>query len=188
MREEKRINLTKRFREISLLILAITCSCCTGNAQGGSATSTDSIAQENDKKHTVTLLFGGDLMQHIGQVQSAARPNGTYDYSGVFDLMAPEIQRADIAIANFEVTLGGPPYKGYPQFCAPDEYLQAAIDCGFDVLTTCNNHSVDTYGRGIDRTITMMDSLGAKHLGTYRNQAERDSLYPFASCLQPTTT
>ena len=179
MREEKRINLTKRFREISLLILAITCSCCTGNAQGGSATSTDSIAQENDKKHTVTLLFGGDLMQHIGQVQSAARPNGTYDYSGVFDLMAPEIQRADIAIANFEVTLGGPPYKGYPQFCAPDEYLQAAIDCGFDVLTTCNNHSVDTYGRGIDRTITMMDSLGAKHLGTYRNQAERDSLYPF---------
>ena len=25
----------------------------------------------------------------------------------------------------------------------------------------------------------MMDSLGAKHLGTYRNQAERDSLYPF---------
>ena len=179
MREEKRINLTKHFREISLLMLAITCSCCTGNAQGGSVTSTDSLAQENDKQHTVTLLFGGDLMQHIGQVQSASRPDGTYDYSGVFDLMAPEIQRADIAIANFEVTLGGPPYKGYPQFCAPDEYLQAAIDCGFDVLTTCNNHSVDTYGRGIDRTITMMDSLGAKHLGTYRNQAERDSLYPF---------
>lgn len=163
------------FRQGLLVVLASIFSCCTGNAQGGSESTIPTEPQE----HQVTLIFGGDLMQHEPQIKAARTANGTYDYSDVFDYMAPEIQRADIAIANFEVTLGGPPYKGYPQFCAPDEYLKAAIDCGFDVLTTCNNHSVDTYARGINRTIQMMDSLGVKHLGTYRNAAEREALYPF---------
>ena len=166
-----------RLRAFCLIAIAATTFCCTGNAQSG-ANNQDSIVEEPDT-HQVTLIFGGDLMQHEPQIKAARQADGTYDYTGVFDYMAPEIQKADIAIANFEVTLGGPPYKGYPQFCAPDAYLQAAINSGFDVLTTCNNHSVDTYGRGIDRTITMMDSIGVRHLGTYRNQAERDKLYPF---------
>ena len=160
----------------ALFLLSITTCCCAGNAQGG-GNGIDSTAVP--QRHEVSLLFGGDLMQHEPQIKAARTASGQYDYTGVFDYMAPAIKKADIAIANFEVTLGGPPYKGYPQFCAPDEYLQAAIDCGFDVLTTCNNHSVDTRGRGIDRTITMMDSLGVRHLGTYRNQQERDRLYPF---------
>ena len=162
-------------RTLSLILLATTTCCCTGKAQGPS--SADSIAV--DTVSEVTLLFAGDLMQHKPQIDAARQANGTYDYSGVFDEMAPEIQRADIAIGNFEVTLGGPPYKGYPQFCAPDAYLQAAIDCGFDVLTTCNNHSVDTYARGIRRTIQMMDSLGVQHLGTYTDADDRAKKYPF---------
>jgi poly-gamma-glutamate synthesis protein (capsule biosynthesis protein) len=165
-----------RLRAASLVAIAMTACCCTGNAQSGSVEAT---AEQEPEYHQVRLIFGGDLMQHEPQIKAARQADGTYDYSGVFDYMAPIVKDADIAIANFEVTLGGPPYKGYPQFCAPDAYLQAAIDCGFDVLTTCNNHSVDTRGRGIDRTITMMDSLGVRHLGTYRNQAERDKLYPF---------
>ena len=165
-----------RLRAASLIAIAMTACCCTGNAQSGSQ---ETVTPSEPEYHQATLLFGGDLMQHEPQIKAARQADGTYDYKGVFDYMAPEIKDADIAIANFEVTLGGPPYKGYPQFCAPDAYLQAAIDAGFDVLTTCNNHSVDTYGRGIDRTITMMDSLGVRHLGTYRNAEERDRLYPF---------
>ena len=163
-----------RFFKQSLFAAAIIgCSCCTGNAQNHSSTAVE------EQEDSVTLLFAGDLMQHEPQIKNALRSGGKYDYSGVFDLMQPEIERADIAIANFETTLAGPPYKGYPQFCAPDEYLQACIDAGFDVLTTCNNHSVDTYARGLERTIKMMDSLGVAHLGTYRNQQERDEEYPF---------
>ena len=166
----------QRCRTLGLVLLAMTTCCCTGNAQGGSNNET---TPEKPAATEVTLLFGGDLMQHEPQIKAAHRADGTYDYSDVFAYMAPEIQKADLAIANFEVTLGVPPYKGYPQFCAPDEYLQAAIDAGFDILTTCNNHSVDTRARGLDRTITMMDSLGVKHLGTYRNEQERAAQYPF---------
>ena len=158
----------------NLLLLATILMSCSSNAR----TSQSEVSQEDSTEYSVTLIFGGDLMQHQPQITAAKTATG-YDYSDCFTLMKPEIERADLAIANFEVTLGGPPYKGYPQFCAPDEYLFAVQEAGFDVLTTCNNHSVDTYGRGIDRTILMMDSIGMPHLGTYRNQAERDAQYPF---------
>ncbi len=158
------------------LLLAIG---CTGNAKtSGTAPDNDTNAVDTTT-HRVTLLFAGDLMQHDGQIKAARMSDGTYNYDDVFKRVKPEISEADIAIGNFEVTLGGPPYKGYPQFCAPDEYLNAAIDAGFDVLLTSNNHCVDTRERGLRRTIDMMDSLGVKHLGTYKNAAEREKYYPF---------
>lgn len=164
----------------TLLAIAFVavCSCCTGNAKSPFSSHSDTIPAE-PVTHQVTLLFGGDLMQHEPQIKSAARPGGKYDYTGVFDQMKAEIESADLTIANFEVTLGGKPYTGYPQFRAPDEYLQAVVDAGFDVLLTANNHCVDSHRAGLERTILMMDSLHVPHLGTYVDQQSRDLTYPF---------
>ena len=118
-------------------------------------------------------------MQHKAQLDAALQPDGTYNYSGCFTQVTPEIEAADIAICNFETTLGGAPYSGYPQFSSPDAYAQAVRDAGFDIFLTANNHCMDTRTRGLVRTLDVLDSLGIKHLGTYRNQAERDSLYPY---------
>ena len=118
-------------------------------------------------------------MQHKAQLDAALQPDGTYNYSGCFTQVTPEIETADIAICNFETTLGGAPYSGYPQFCSPDSYAEAVRDAGFDIFLTANNHCMDTRTRGLVRTLDVLDSLGIKHLGTYRNQAERDSLYPY---------
>jgi poly-gamma-glutamate synthesis protein (capsule biosynthesis protein) len=38
---------------------------------------------------------------------------------------------------------------------------------------------MDRRNRGLVRTLDILDSLGVAHLGTYRSQAERDSLYPY---------
>jgi len=118
-------------------------------------------------------------MQHKAQLDAALQPDGTYNYSGCFTQVTPEIEAADIAICNFETTLGGAPYSGYPQFCSPDAYAEAVRDAGFDIFLTANNHCMDTRTRGLVRTLDVLDSLGINHLGTYRNQAERDSLYPY---------
>lgn len=48
----------------------------------------------------------------------------------------------------------------------------ALKDAGFDILTTSNNHSVDTGRKGIDHTIDTLDSLGISHLGTYKSIEE----------------
>lgn len=118
-------------------------------------------------------------MQHKAQLDAALQPDGTYNYSGCFTLVKPQIEAADIAVCNFETTLGVAPYSGYPQFCSPDAYAEAVRDAGFDIFLTANNHCMDRRNRGLIRTLDILDSLGIAHLGTYRNQAERDSLYPY---------
>ena len=125
-----------------------------------------------------TLLFVGDLMQHSPQFLRAHQPDGSYNYDVCFEEVKPFIEAADVAIGNLEVTLGGPPYTGYPCFSAPDDWLFAIKDTGFDVLTTSNNHCLDRGRRGLERTLLMTDSLGFHTLGTYRNAEERQQRYP----------
>ena len=64
-------------------------------------------------------------MQHEAQIKSAKRSDGSFDYSKCFSYVKQYIRAADIAVGNLEVTLGGTPYRGYPAFSAPDEYLYA---------------------------------------------------------------
>lgn len=162
-----------------LLLLTMSASACNhaGRADSDSL-STDSVALVPEEHH-LSLLVAGDLMQHMPQVNAARRADGSYSYDECFAAVRPEVEQADVAIANLEVTLAGPPYRGYPQFSAPDDFLRGVIGAGFDVLLTANNHCVDTYRRGLERTLDMMDSLGVAHLGTYRNGDERRQHYPF---------
>ena len=125
----------------------------------------------------ITLLFAGDLMQHTEQIKAAKTPEG-YDYSDCFKHVKEEISRADVAVANLEVTLGGQPYRGYPAFSAPDEFLYAIKDAGFDVLLTANNHCLDRGKKGLERTILMLDSLQLPYAGTYVDSEARLRRYP----------
>ena len=127
----------------------------------------------------LSLLIAGDLMQHMPQIKSARQSDGSYDYEECFAGIKAEVERADVAIANFETTLAGQPYSGYPQFSAPDDFLSAVQSAGFDIMLTANNHCVDTRRKGLERTLTMMDSLGMAHLGTYRTLDERQEHYPY---------
>lgn len=167
------------FFTLTLGMLTITAYSCKLNGEGQpQGEPNDTIAPEPEEYH-LSLLIAGDLMQHEPQIKAALRPDGSYNYDECFARVKPEIERADVAIANFEVTLGGRPYKGYPQFSAPDEYLQACVDAGFDILFTANNHCLDSYKKGFERTLDMMDSIPVPHLGTYRNAEERAKNYPF---------
>lgn len=130
----------------------------------------------------VDLLFAGDAMQHQAQLDIALREGDgkRYDYSDCFSLIAPDITAADYAVVNLEVPLGGgPQYRGYPCFSAPDSYAEALRDAGFDMMLTANNHCLDSGDRAARRTLAALDSLGIDHIGTYHDAAQRDSLVPF---------
>ena len=123
---------------------------------------------------SLSLIFIGDLMGHGGQIESAYNPKTkSYDYDPVFSKIKPILKRADIAIANLEVTLAGPPYSGYPQFSSPDALASSCKRNGIDVLVTANNHSVDRRKKGIITTLNVLDSLQIPHTGTFRNSLER---------------
>lgn len=141
--------------------------------------SVNLFAQETER---LTLLFVGDIMQHQAQLDAARTTEGGYDYTPCFSIVGETIRQADLAVGNLEVTLAGMPYRGYPAFSAPDEYLYALHQAGFDLLLTANNHCLDRGGRGLARTIRMLDSLGIAHTGTFLSTDERQRTYPLLLC------
>lgn len=127
----------------------------------------------------VSLLFTGDIMQHESQISAAFNPDsGRYDYKPCFEFIKPVLLTANLTIGNLELTLAGPPYKGYPQFSAPDELLLALKDAGFDVLVTANNHCVDRGKNGLERTIDLLDSAQVLHTGTFKDTLDWLNNYP----------
>jgi poly-gamma-glutamate synthesis protein (capsule biosynthesis protein) len=128
---------------------------------------------------TLTIIFAGDVMQHMSQVEAAWNDSlQTYVYDSCFKYVKPLVSSADIAIANLETTLAGKPYSGYPQFCSPDQLITGLLNTGFDYVGTANNHSCDKGKHGINRTIKVLDSLGMGHTGTFKDSLERALKYP----------
>ena len=123
-------------------------------------------------------MFAGDIMQHEAQLNAARRADGTYSFSGNYRHIKDFIGSADIAVGNLETPIGKSGFSGYPSFCAPDSFLYAARDAGFDIMLLANNHCLDRGKRGALRTMQMMDSLGIIHCGVYRDSTDRRQRYP----------
>jgi hypothetical protein len=130
-------------------------------------------------ENKISLLFIGDIMGHDEQIWSAEnRETHTFNYDEVFRYIKPVINESDISIANFEVTLAGPPYIGYPQFSSPADLAAGCRNAGIDYLVSANNHSADRGKKGIINTINKLDSIGIPHTGTFIDSTSRDSLSP----------
>jgi poly-gamma-glutamate capsule biosynthesis protein CapA/YwtB (metallophosphatase superfamily) len=143
----------------------------------GNATADETV--QDDSLIRIRVITAGDAMAHLPQTQAALdAASGEYQYHDVFRWFAPLVKAHDLRIVNLETTLAGAPYKGYPQFSAPDAYARDLRNAGFNLFCTANNHSVDRYNAGILRTIRVLDSLGITHTGIFRDSAHRDSTYP----------
>ena len=162
------------------ILLAWVGMAAVAQIDGMSGATQAVIEQPTTKASTDSLriIFAGDLMGHGGQIKAAMTEEGKYDYTPCFKFISEYVQSANLAIANFELTLAGPPYKGYPQFSSPDQVLIDANNAGFDIFTTVNNHCMDSGKKGFLRTLKVFDSLGVPHLGTYRNAEERAKEHP----------
>lgn len=134
----------------------------------------DSLSRPEPDTLAVTLVLVGDVMGHGPQIQAAwHEASKSHVYDSCWAWLRPWIEPADWAIANLEVTLAGPPYSGYPQFSSPDELAFSLQRAGFDALVTANNHTMDRGGKGMVRTLDMLDSIGLLHTGSFRDTAER---------------
>jgi poly-gamma-glutamate synthesis protein (capsule biosynthesis protein) len=132
---------------------------------------------ENDS--VLSLIFSGDIMGHSPQFRAAYNPKTkTYNYDACFRYVRKYIDSADIAVANLEIPIAGPPYSGYPRFSSPDALLDALKNAGYDILLTANNHVVDRGKQGLERTIKQVQERQLLHLGSYVDSEQRDSLYP----------
>lgn len=123
---------------------------------------------------TASISVQGDLLMHRPVMKTCLLDGDTYDFSSLFQYIAPELSKYDYNIANLETTFGGPdyPYQGNPNFNAPDSLADDLKKTGFNMLLTGNNHCADTTTASIERTIQQLRSRGLTPLGT---QVDADS-------------
>ncbi|MXW90422.1 MAG: CapA family protein [Rhodospirillaceae bacterium] len=169
-------------------------SSCADGAAGMTATG-DGIAFRGGAgaSELVTVAAVGDVLLHDAvQKFAATRPDG---FRSLFRPVADLILGADIAFANLEgpaaagVTKTGRTtaapdrlwdgwvYSGYPMFNYHPSVLDALKKTGFDVLLTANNHALDRYAVGADRTIDAIRAAGLKHTGTRRRGGDGQPWY-----------
>ena len=101
--------------------------------------------KEHIEPVTIRLMMVGDILMHMGVIESGNRGDGTYGYDHLFAPIADDIAWADVAVLNQETILGGTgwPYSGYPVFNSPQEVGDAEADAGFDVVLKATNHTLD---------------------------------------------
>lgn len=123
----------------------------------------------------VRVKFFGDTMAHYDQVQYAYNyGGGVYDFSNQFTYISDYVKDSDLSITNYETTTNpNRAYAGYPAFNTPGEYLKAIKNAGFNVVTTANNHTLDTDEEGVFTTIDAIKEAGLDFVGTHKTDDEK---------------
>ena len=128
------------------------------------------IKKEEIKEDTnIRMTAIGDIMCHNSQYKDAYDSvTKTYDFSYVFSDIKEYISSADIAIGNLETTFAGKErgYSNYPRFNTPEQLAKNLKDFGIDVVSTANNHCMDTNYTGLVSTLKYLDEAGIAHTGT----------------------
>ena len=118
----------------------------------------------------ITLTAVGDIIMHKAVTDGGRTNQGKspaeYDYTYSFQYIRSILKESDLAVGNFEGTLAGPPYTGFPHFSGPDAIADALYDAGFRVMCTANNHSIDKGFDGLVRTATVLREKKFTVIGT----------------------
>ena len=148
-------------------------------SQDNSNSEDSDLTVKTTKKEDITINMSviGDIMCHNSQYIDAFS-SSTYDFSYVFSDIKHYIDNADIAIGNLETTFAGAArgYSNYPTFNTPEQLAQNLKDFGIDVVSTANNHCMDTGYKGLVSTLDYLDSAGISHTGTSRTQEEQNTV------------
>jgi len=125
-----------------------------------------------------TLCSVGDIMSHDGTF-AAAKTGSGYDFTTMFAGVAAYTKEADYTIGNLETTFAGAKrgYAGYPCFNTPEQMADGLRNVlGMDLVSTANNHSMDTGFAGLCSTLDFLDAAGIEHTGTYRTEEDSQKI------------
>jgi len=104
----------------------------------------------------LTLVFAGDIMAHEQNYKMK-------DYSKIWNGIRDITTDSDLTFGNIEAPVNNDDaWSSYPSFNMHEDYLQAAIDAGFNVFSLANNHSNDKYKKGMTATMTLSEQIQEK--------------------------
>lgn len=147
---------------------------CTNINTNNSAPTEEAPTENIDEKaNKLTLSAVGDVMIHNSQLIAQKQYDGTYNFHNNFRLIKEYIENTDLSIANLETTINeAKKISSYPSFNSPDSILDALKDTGFDIISTINNHTLDTGESGIPSTINEIKERELDYVGTRLNEVD----------------
>ena len=133
--------------------------------------------ETNVKTSKLSLVMVGDALLH-GSVYRDAYKNGTYDFSSQLELIKPIIQKYDLAFYNQESILGGTQLglSDYPTFNSPQEFGDAMIDTGFNLVSLANNHTMDRGEKAVLSSCEYWKTKDVLTAGSYSNAEEANEI------------
>ena len=130
--------------------------------------------------HTADIFLTGDGLIHGAIYKDAYRiGNGTYDFTGMVEPLRPIVEKYDLRYYNQESMLGGTDLGlyCYHLFNSPQEFGDAMVGLGFNLVSTANNHSLDMGETGIQRSLEYWNSKDdVINAGTYTSWEDQQAL------------
>lgn len=154
----------------------------TGALPQATPVQTEEAPSPTPEVKTMTLFMAGDGLIHGTVWMDAEQADGSYDFHGIMENMGKLAEGYDLVYYNQETILGGTELglSGYPTFNSPQEFGDAMVDLGFNLVSTANNHSLDKGETGILRSTEYWQNQNtANHVvmaGTYDSQEDHDDL------------
>lgn len=120
------------------------------------------------------IAVAGDII--LNQlINEEAKVEGGYDFSPIFGDVKGIIESADFAVCSLMTTFNSSgTYSSFPKSVSPPHIASALAGCGFDLVSTANKHSMDSFYDGLIYTINRVEEAGLAHIGTYRSPNERN--------------
>ncbi len=154
----KKIYKRRKIRLLFILIffvLIFICGSCLINHKDKvvDKSSKKTIKKEKIKESKLSLVMVGDGLLH-SSVYKDAYQNGVYDFSQQLQYIRPIVKNYDLAFYNQESILGGTEIglSDYPTFNSPQEFGDAMLDMGFNLVSLANNHTLDRGINGVEHS------------------------------------
>ena len=149
----------------------------TSKKSGKNSTKTSEKA-EKDSTKKMSLVAVGDCLIHGAVYMDARTGANSYDFSGMIELVGPEIKNYDLRYYNQETIIGGKKLgvSHYPRFNSPEEIGDNMVDLGFNLISLVNNHTLDKNEEGILNSNEYWKTKDVITAGTYSSQEERDDI------------
>lgn len=136
------------------------------------------VEPKQPETYTATISAIGDILAHSPVYKEAYIGSDQYDFSDMFSIVKPYIERADITVANSESIIGGQGLgvSSYPQFNSPYELGDILKEVGVDVVNMANNHTLDRGEQAILNAANYWRELGVEYVGAATNQKESEQI------------
>ena len=138
---------------------------------------TKEVKKEKVKEEKLSLVMVGDALLH-SSLYNDAYQNGTYNFSPQLELIKPIVQNYDLAFYNQESILGGTSLglSSYPTFNSPQEFGDAMVDAGFNLVSLANNHTMDKGVKAIESSCNYWKTKDVLTAGSYCSGEDADNI------------